>query len=338
MITPDDIFDKYQKSLKVLNNPDKFSGQDLSQAGKVVNEYRQLFPLARQIKHWRQRLNSARQLSKSDQNEMADLVKEELNLAKVKLTELEQKFNQELKKLFKKDYSHIHMITLEIRAGVGGDEAKIWAGDLLRMYQRYAESKNFKWKLVEENVLEIRGRNVYGAFGHEAGVHRVQRVPVTESQGRIHTSTATVSVIPEIAKNEVEIKNDDLKWQFYHSGGHGGQNVNKVSTAVRLVHKPTGIVITCQRERSQLQNRMVALELLRGKLWQINEDKQKAEIDSVRNQAIGRAMRSEKIRTYNFPQNRVTDHRINKSWYNLEEVLNGSLAEINQSLREKLNE
>lgn len=225
---------------------------------------------------------------------------------------------------------------IETRPGPGGEEAKLWANELLNMYTRYANMKKYKVEVIEENIIKILGKDAYDTFSFESGVHRVQRVPVTESQGRVHTSTASVAVIPELPPSAVEIRDDELEWQFTRAGGHGGQNVNKVSTAVRLTHKPSGIVISARTERYQQQNREIALELLRGKLWELEEQKRAKEIGVAR-MAIGRAMRAEKIRTYNFPQNRVTDHRIHTSWYDLENIANGYLDPIISSLHEPKN-
>ncbi len=216
---------------------------------------------------------------------------------------------------------------IEIRSAAGGDEAKIWASDLIRMYTRFATKNNWKISNIAENTIQITGPNVFKLLENESGVHRVQRVPTTERRGRIHTSTATVAVLPEIKKGEIEVDPRDLEVQFYRSGGHGGQNVNKVSTAVRLTHKPTGIVISCQQERTQLQNREIATDLLKAKLWEKLEAEKEKTVAGYRS-AIGRGMRSEKIRTYNYPQNRVTDHRIKKSWGNLDAVVNGDLKKI----------
>lgn len=216
---------------------------------------------------------------------------------------------------------------IEIRSAAGGDEAKIWASDLMRMYTRYATKNNWKIKSLSENVIQITGLDVFKLLENESGVHRVQRIPATERRGRIHTSTATVVVLPEIKKGEIEIDPHDLEIQFYRSGGSGGQNVNKVSTAVRLIHKPTGIVTQCQQERTQIQNRQIATDLLKAKLWEKQETEKEKTIAGYRS-AIGRGMRSEKIRTYNYPQNRVTDHRIKKSWGNLDAVVNGDLKKI----------
>ncbi len=220
---------------------------------------------------------------------------------------------------------------LEIRSATGGDEAKIWAADLLRMYTKYAFSRGFKSEIIDDGVVKIVGPNSYNLFKYETGVHRVQRIPKTERYGRIHTSTATVAVLPEIEETQVYINPGDLEWEFYRSGGKGGQNVNKVSTAVRLRHKPTGIVIAAQTERYQELNRRIALSLLRSRLWEIEEEKKQQTIGGARS-LIGRGMRAEKIRTYNFPQNRVTDHRINKSFHNLEDIVDGKMEKVINSL------
>lgn len=220
---------------------------------------------------------------------------------------------------------------LEIRGATGGDEAKIWAGDLVRMYTRYATAKGWKVILLDDSVLKIKGPGAYTSLRFEAGVHRVQRIPKTERYGRIHTSTATIAVVPEIEDQEIYINQGDLEWDFYRAGGHGGQNVNKVSTAVRLRHKPSGIVVTASQERFQEQNRRIALSVLRGKLWEAEQANKLQTLDAAR-QLIGRGMRSEKIRTYNFAQNRLTDHRINKSWHNLEDIIEGKLDKVVSTL------
>ena len=218
-------------------------------------------------------------------------------------------------------------VYLEIRGATGGDEAKNWGADLLRMYMRYAAKVGWQVEAVAENVILISGPNVYDLLKNESGVHRVQRVPSTEKRGRIHTSTATVVILPEIAEHEVLINPIDLDWQFYHASSKGGQNVQKVSTAVRLTHKPTGFVVTAQSERFQQQNRQIALDLLRAKLWEKEEAEKERTVAGYRS-VIGHGMRAEKIRTYNFPQDRITDHRIGKNWGNLESIVDGNLDKI----------
>lgn len=218
-------------------------------------------------------------------------------------------------------------VYLEVRGATGGNEAKIWANDLVRMYMRYAARRGWKVSFVDDNTIFITGHEAFAALKNEAGVHRVQRIPATERRGRIHTSTSTVAVLPEIHESDIAINLSDLEIQFFHSSSQGGQNVQKVSTAVRLIHKPTGIVVTAQRERFQEQNRKIAMDLIRAKLWEREEERKLQEIAGYRS-PIGRGMRAEKIRTYNFPQDRVTDHRVGKSWGNLEAILDGELSKI----------
>jgi peptide chain release factor 1 len=235
---------------------------------------------------------------------------------------------------------HINCI-IELRGGVGGDEANIWANDILRAYIRLIEKLNLKFSYIDDLVIKVHGRtsalpelskdgknaSAYQIFQYESGVHRVQRVPATESQGRIHTSTCSVAVLPEVAKTAVTIREEDLEWQFMRAGGAGGQSVNKTNSAVRLIHHPSGIVVNARQERKQSQNRDIALDMLRSQLWEIEEEKSQAQMGQARS-AIGRARRSEKIRTYNFPQNRITDHRTKQSWYNLPSILEGNMEEM----------
>ncbi len=220
---------------------------------------------------------------------------------------------------------------MEFRPGPGGEEARIWADDLMRMYTRYGNILGWKVEQLSDMAIRVRGSQAFTKLQYEAGTHRVQRIPETERHGRIHTSTATVAVLPEIPESEVVIRPEDLELEFFRSGGKGGQNVNKVSSAVRIRHKPTGLVVSAQTERDQYQNRQVALSLLRAKLWErqlLEREKALSEQRSV----IGKGMRAEKIRTYNFPQNRVTDHRINKSWHNLEDIIEGKLSKVTEAL------
>ncbi|GIW67392.1 MAG: hypothetical protein KatS3mg096_260 [Candidatus Parcubacteria bacterium] len=240
----------------------------------------------------------------------------------------------------------IQTIYLEIRAGVGGEEAALFARDLWRMYLKFFEKNKFKIKILDLNetdlggikslTAEITGNKAYDLLKQEAGVHRVQRIPVTEKSGRIHTSTASVAILPKLNLPQIQIKESDIEISFFRAGGPGGQNVNKVETAVRILHKPTGIVVSCQTERSQQRNREIALELLKNKIWELEQQKIYGNLTEERRKQIGSQERAEKIRTYNFPQNRVTDHRLNKSWHNLEDIMNGNLDPILKAFHKEL--
>ncbi|OGH19374.1 MAG: hypothetical protein A3F31_03215 [Candidatus Levybacteria bacterium RIFCSPHIGHO2_12_FULL_38_12] len=263
---------------------------------------------------------------------MAELAQSEINALKQQKKELELSLKGSEEQASKDDLDQRNAI-LELSGAAGGEEARLWGEELLRMYNRFAQKKGFKVEQPDEDVIKITGPNAFGTFKFEAGVHRVQRIPQTEKRGRIHTSTATVSVLPELEDLDLHINPDDIEFEAFRSGGHGGQNVNKVSTAVRLKHKPTGIVVTCSMERSQGQNRDLAMEMIRAKLWEIEVEKRHGELSSLKSTQVGRGMRAEKIRTYNFPQDRLTDHRINKSWRNLEVILDGNLLEILEELK-----
>lgn len=225
-------------------------------------------------------------------------------------------------------------IIIEIRGAAGGEEAKLWGEDLLRMYSRFAQNQG--WKVTQgESQITIKGKGVYGKLKYESGVHRVQRVPVTESSGRVHTSTATVAVLPELEDFDIHIDPSEIEEDFYRSGGHGGQNVNKVSSAVRLTHIPTGIVVTCQDERDQPKNRDKAMKKLRQILWEKEEDRILSELTADRRAQIGTGMRNEKIRTYNFLQDRITDHRLDQNFHNIQVIMDGDLDKIVLELQKK---
>lgn len=292
--------------------------------------------LQQEIKRLQQEVDRYRPLLQD--KEMKKLAQEEISKLEKQIDQLEKsnqpKENQSSDDPNSSPYDYSPAI-LEIRSAAGGEEASIFADDLLRMYTRFANNQDFKVKILDNHVIKItKGRHsdwpygAYQTFQFESGVHRVQRVPTTESQGRVHTSTATVAVLPELKQGQINIKDSDLEWNFSRSGGPGGQNVNKVNTAVRLTHIPTGMVISVRQERNQQRNREIALDLLRSRLWQKQEMKRLQNLKDKRSQAIGRGMRAEKIKTYNFPQNRLTDHRISKSWHNLKDIIEGSLEDV----------
>jgi peptide chain release factor 1 len=275
----------------------------------------------------------------SADDELVAMVKQETESLEAKLSEL----TDELKKaLLPKDPNDEKDIIIEIRAGTGGNEAALFAADLYRMYSRYAQSRGWKTDILsmsesgiggfKEIIFEVRGKGAYSHLKYERGVHRVQRVPVTEASGRIHTSTATVAVLPKAEEVDIDIDPEDIRVDVFHSGGAGGQNVNKVATAIRMTHLPTGMVVVCQDERSQLQNKVKALSVLRTRLLDIERRRQEEQITSDRRSQVGTGERSEKIRTYNYPQDRVTDHRVNLSLHNLPRFMDGVLDEMIDAL------
>jgi len=271
--------------------------------------------------------------------EMTTMVKQEIASLETKLEKLTEEIRQAL---LPRDPSDEKDIIMEIRAGTGGNEAALFAADLFRMYSRYAQSHGWKADVIsisesgiggfKEIIFEVKGKGAFSRLKYESGVHRVQRVPVTEASGRIHTSTATVAVLPKAEEVDIAINPDDLKIDVFHSGGAGGQNVNKVATAIRVTHLPTGMVVVCQDERSQLQNKVKALSVLRTRLLDIERRKQEEEITSQRRSQVGTGERAEKIRTYNYPQDRISDHRINLTLHNLPRFMDGELDELIDTL------
>ena len=320
---------------EIASDPKKLSelGQEIARIEDVVAKYREYKETAKSLDETRAMLSG-----ESDED-MAALVRQELD----KLAEKLEHLKQELKlALLPKDANDDKDIIMEIRAGAGGDEAGLFAADLFRMYSRYTQSKGWAVDIINSNesgiggfkeiVFEIKGKGAFSRFKYERGVHRVQRVPITESSGRIHTSTATVAVLPEADEVAVSIKPEDLRVDIYHSGGAGGQNVNKVATAVRITHLPTSIVTVCQDERSQLRNKTKAMAVLRARLLDMEQRKQEDEITRERRSQVGTGDRAEKIRTYNFPQDRVTDHRIGLTLRNLPQILEGEIDELIDAL------
>ncbi len=275
--------------------------------------------------------------------ELSVLAHEEINTLKKEKEELEQHVDTSV---FDNSYEEkidpgssldTRNAIIEVKGAAGGDEANIFARELVRMYIRYCERHAINKELLDEDSIKVISKNAFGLFKFESGVHRVQRVPLTEKRGRVHTSTAVVSILPELKDIDLHIKTEDIEFEAFRAGGHGGQNVNKVSTAVRIKHIPSGIVVTASRERSQNQNRENAMALLRSKLWEAEVEKQHMEVAELKSTQVGKGMRNEKIRTYNFPQDRVTDHRIGKSYHNLPTFMDGEIDEMLKDLKEAEN-
>ncbi|WP_198469485.1 peptide chain release factor 1 [Acetomicrobium sp. S15 = DSM 107314] len=319
----------------VASNPLEVSklARRYAELGHVVSKYREYKEVASKLRQAREILES-----ESDE-EMRQLAHEELRTLEPQLEELEAQIKL---LLLPKDPNDDRNVIVEIRAGAGGEEASLFAAVLFRMYMRYAERKGWTTEMLsssetglkgfKEVIFRIEGEGAYSLLKYESGVHRVQRVPVTEASGRIHTSTATVAVLPEAEEVDVHIDPDDLKIDTFRASGAGGQYVNMTDSAVRITHLPTGIVVTCQDERSQLKNRVKAMQLLRAKLYEMETKKQEDELAAERKGQIGTAERSERIRTYNYPQNRVTDHRIGLTLYKLDQILDGDLDELIEAL------
>jgi peptide chain release factor 1 len=336
-----EVLRRYQELTDSLADPALLNAKDRFR--EVAREHAELTPVAetaRALESVRVQLADARAMMTGDDAEMAELAEAEI----ADLSGQEQRLTEELRKLLiPKDPLADRAAVVEIRAGTGGDEAGLFAGDLFRMYSRFAESRRWVIEVVsisegergsiKEVVFNVRGKNAYGDLRHESGVHRVQRVPATETQGRIHTSAATVAVLPEAEEVDVEIKESDVRVDVYRSSGPGGQSVNTTDSAVRLTHVPTGLVVTCQDEKSQLKNKVKAMKVLRSRLLDAKIAEQEAERARERKTQVGTGDRSAKIRTYNFPQSRVTDHRIGYTSHNLPAVMNGDLEELLDALK-----
>ncbi|MDD5363358.1 MAG: peptide chain release factor 1 [Ignavibacteria bacterium] len=337
------VKERYQEISDLLNKPETIKDQkefrtlskEYSDLTEVVNSYNKYLSLKKEYE------DNKELMYNSGDSELKEMAKEELERLEPEITAIEDVIKE---LLIPKDPNDDKNAILEIRAGTGGDEASLFAAELYRMYTRFFEKHNWKTELIDysessipgglkEAVLNIITKGAYGDLKYESGVHRVQRVPKTEANGRVHTSAASVAVLPEADEVDVEVNENDLKIDVFRSGGAGGQNVNKVETAIRITHIPTGTVVICQDERSQLKNKQKAMKVLRSRLYELEIEKRERETSSQRKEMVRSGDRSEKIRTYNFPQNRLTDHRIGLTLYNLSEVMEGELEEIIDKLK-----
>lgn len=333
---------RYEELGEQMSDPASMA--DMKKFVQLNKDYKELEPIARVYDTYKnivENIDSSREIIKNEKDEeFKEMAREEL----LDLIERKEQLEEDIKTLLiPKDPQDAKNSILEIRAGTGGDEASIFAGDLLRMYQKYCETKGWKFDIVDmtegtvggykEVIVNVSGKDVYGTLKYESGVHRVQRVPQTETQGRVHTSAATVAVLPEAEEFDIELNPADIRKDTYCSSGPGGQSVNTTYSAIRLTHAPTGIVVTCQDEKSQLKNLDKAMKVLRSRIYELEYAKYMDEISSKRKTMVSTGDRSAKIRTYNYPQGRVTDHRISLTLYNLTSIVNGDIQEIIDKLQ-----
>ncbi len=335
------VEEKYEELNRLLSDPEVVTDYTkVQQYAKEQSVMREVVELAREYREVIREISELREMLRSETDaEILAMAKDEQSELEVKKEAAEQKLRLAL---VPKDPNDDKNVIIEIRAGTGGEEAGLFASNLYRMYSRLAQRLSWNLEVIDSNstgiggikeiTFQVRGDQAYSKLKHESGVHRVQRVPTTESSGRIHTSAATVAVLPEAEEVDIEINQEDLQIDIYHASGHGGQNVQKVATAVRITHIPTGVVTTCQDERSQHKNKEKALAVLRSRLLAAEIEKQQQEIVDTRRSQVGSGDRSERVRTYNFPQGRITDHRIGFTSYNLEQVLDGDLMEFIEAL------